>query len=174
MMTLEQLEANRRNAQKSTGPVTPEGKAASSKNALKFGFCSSDPLYPGEDPAAFVEFRRELFDSLRPVGKIEERLANRIVNASWRLDRFPAAEAQALESQMIAGFAEQSLKEAARLNNPSRISWEESTDPEACREALENEAEAQRRLASPEMALGRALVRDAQDAGTLAALCRYE
>ena len=41
------------NAKKSTGPNTPEGKARSSKNALKHGLLARDAVLPGEDPADF-------------------------------------------------------------------------------------------------------------------------
>jgi hypothetical protein len=44
--------ANRRNAQKSTGPKTPEGKAAVRLNAMKHGLLSKDVLLPGEDESA--------------------------------------------------------------------------------------------------------------------------
>ncbi|MFI5381076.1 MAG: hypothetical protein ACHRHE_17400, partial [Tepidisphaerales bacterium] len=42
--------ANRRNALKSTGPRTPEGKAKSALNALKHGLTAQSPLLPTEDP----------------------------------------------------------------------------------------------------------------------------
>jgi hypothetical protein len=45
-------EANRRNALKSTGPKTPEGKAAVRLNALKHGLLSQEILLPGEDEEA--------------------------------------------------------------------------------------------------------------------------
>ena len=53
MTTEKQLRANRKNAKKSTGPNTPEGKARSSKNALKHGLLARDAVLPGEDPADF-------------------------------------------------------------------------------------------------------------------------
>ena len=46
-------ETNRRNARRSTGPKTPEGRAASSQNALKHGLYSTTVLLPGEDHAEF-------------------------------------------------------------------------------------------------------------------------
>jgi len=51
MPTEAQINANRLNAQKSTGPVTPEGKARSSLNALKSGIDAWSHIIPGEDPA---------------------------------------------------------------------------------------------------------------------------
>jgi hypothetical protein len=48
-------EANRRNALKSTGPRTPEGKAAVRLNALKHGLLSEEILLPGEDEGALRE-----------------------------------------------------------------------------------------------------------------------
>src|SRR6266436_2439132 len=51
MPTEAQINANRLNAQKSTGPITPEGKARSSLNALKSGIDAWSHIIPGEDPA---------------------------------------------------------------------------------------------------------------------------
>jgi hypothetical protein len=45
-------EANRQNALKSTGPKTPEGKAAVRLNAVKHGLLSEQVLLPGEDEDA--------------------------------------------------------------------------------------------------------------------------
>jgi hypothetical protein len=52
MTSDKQARANRRNALKSTGPNTPEGKAAVRHNALRHGLGSSDILLPGEDEDA--------------------------------------------------------------------------------------------------------------------------
>src|SRR5712672_1617164 len=53
MSSQRQIEANRLNAQKSTGPSTPEGRAAVSLNSLKYGLYAETLILPGEDPAAF-------------------------------------------------------------------------------------------------------------------------
>jgi hypothetical protein len=50
MATPAQIAANRANAQKSTGPRTAEGKAASRLNALKHGLDAESLIIPGEDP----------------------------------------------------------------------------------------------------------------------------
>lgn len=55
MTSDKQTQANRQNALKSTGPITPEGKAAVRHNALKHGLLAQDVLVPNEDEAAFEE-----------------------------------------------------------------------------------------------------------------------
>ena len=61
-----QLEANRLNAQRSTGPRTAEGKARSSQNAVRHGLTAKCPVLPGEDPAEFAAFSEALFEDLTP------------------------------------------------------------------------------------------------------------
>ena len=52
MTSEKQIQANRRNAHKSTGPKTPEGKAAVRLNSNKHGLRSQEVLLPGEDEEA--------------------------------------------------------------------------------------------------------------------------
>lgn len=87
MATQAQIAANRKNAQKSTGPKTPRGKRTASQNALAHGFTAAAPVITGEDPAAFSEFRSQLLTELRPRGPLETMLADRIIDLSWRLKR---------------------------------------------------------------------------------------
>jgi hypothetical protein len=97
VMSLEQLEANRRNAQRSTGPKTRNGRAVYKMNALKHGILSKEVLVRGlniqenalELLALHERFRREL----KPVGPVEEMLVDQIVTARWRLRRALTAEA---------------------------------------------------------------------------------
>jgi hypothetical protein len=53
MTSSRQVQANRRNALKTTGPKTAEGKAAVCLNAMKHGLLSREVLLPGEDEVAF-------------------------------------------------------------------------------------------------------------------------
>src|SRR5215213_4516480 len=80
-------EANRRNALKSTGPKTPEGKAAVRLNALRHGLLSQEILLPGEDEEAFRDLGEHLRAELQPVGELENLLVDRIISAYWRLRR---------------------------------------------------------------------------------------
>jgi hypothetical protein len=70
MATRKQRAANRRNAQLSTGPVTPEGKAAVRLNALKHGFTSENATIFDEDEDAFDELRGTFLDHFQPAGRL--------------------------------------------------------------------------------------------------------
>ena len=97
MSSQKRIEANRANALKSTGPATPEGKAASSRNALKHGLLSREVVLAGEDPAEFEGFRQRMAADLRPVGELEETLAERVAAQWWRLKRIARAEGKLFE-----------------------------------------------------------------------------
>jgi len=87
MSSEKQVRANCQNAQKSTGPKTPEGKAAVRLNAAKHGLLSEEALLSGEDGAALEELAERLRAELRPAGELEALLVHRIVAARWRLGR---------------------------------------------------------------------------------------
>ena len=87
MLSEKQAAANRRNAESSTGPRTEEGKAASRLNALKHGLTAELPVLPTEDPDEYARFREALLADLAPVGALEDRLVEEIVDLSWRLRR---------------------------------------------------------------------------------------
>jgi hypothetical protein len=92
MVSEKQLEANRRNAQKSTGPRTIEGKSNSSRNNLRHGLTGQISLLPTEDREAHDTFCNELIDSFNPETPMERQLANSIAEDSWRLNRARAIE----------------------------------------------------------------------------------
>ena len=93
MTSDKQAKANRRNALKSTGPKTPEGKDAVRHNTLRHGLLSRDVLLPGEDEDALMELGERLRDELQPVGALESLLVNRIISSTWRLQRLGRVEA---------------------------------------------------------------------------------
>jgi hypothetical protein len=98
MTTEAQVVANRSNAQKSTGPRTPEGKAKVAQNAVKHGLLARAAVLQGEDEGAYLMFCDELLGSLLPVGTMERVLADRIVNLTWRLERAERSQNAALET----------------------------------------------------------------------------
>jgi hypothetical protein len=93
MTSAKKAEANRRNALKSTGPKTPEGKAAVRLNALRHGLLTQQILLPGEDEDALRELDERLRAELQPVGELENLLVDRIIAAYWRLWRLGRVEA---------------------------------------------------------------------------------
>src|SRR5689334_10016664 len=94
LLSDKRLEANRKNAQKSTGPKTPEGKTRASQNALTHGLCShSSALLPTESEEAYQAFCQQMLQDLHPRSALEASLAERITLLTWRLRRLPAAEA---------------------------------------------------------------------------------
>ncbi len=88
-----QLRANRRNAQKSTGPRTAKGKGAAKMNAVTHGLSSVEVLIPDENSADFESFRHDAHRDLAPVGSVETELVERIVGCFWRLRRCSRIEA---------------------------------------------------------------------------------
>src|SRR6187401_2603756 len=90
------LEANRRNAARSTGPRTPEGKAIVALNALKHGLLSREALIGGESEAELVAFAKRMRAQLAPLRELELLLADRIISTAWRLRRAIALEAMLL------------------------------------------------------------------------------
>jgi hypothetical protein len=97
MATPAQIDANRRNAQQSTGPKTDAGKAAASQNAHSHGLCSASAVAPGDDPAVFQAFATAIVAELDPVGMNQRLQAERIAFLTWKLQRIPAIEASMLD-----------------------------------------------------------------------------
>jgi hypothetical protein len=87
-----QLAANRANAQLSTGPQTPEGKAKSCLNAVKTGLTGRTVLLPAEDAARYEQHVCEFFTELQPAGPRETELVRSLADTAWRLARIPALE----------------------------------------------------------------------------------
>jgi len=96
MASQAQILANRRNAQKSTGPRTAEGKAAVAKNATKHGLFARMDVVISENQADFDAFRENMLKELAPVGTMESFLAARIVSLTWRLQR-----AERMQNELI-------------------------------------------------------------------------
>jgi hypothetical protein len=98
MATKAQIKANRLNAQKATGPRTPEGKAIVSQNAVKHGLFSHQDVISTENQADFDQHRNQMLADLAPVDSMESMLAERIVSLSWRLNRTLCIQNQSIEA----------------------------------------------------------------------------
>jgi hypothetical protein len=120
-----QLAANRKNALRSTGPKTPEGKArsrqngllsrgpktlaakaASSQNALKHGLCRAvrhprfTPILPDDSAPDFLVFKRELETALQPRTTLQRTYFTDIVNLAWRLYRLADSQIKIFDYEM--------------------------------------------------------------------------
>jgi hypothetical protein len=87
MATEAQIKANKRNAKKSTGPRTTEGKARVSENAVKHGLTARRNIIKSESQEEFDHHRRRFFAELAPSSAVEYALAERIISLAWRLKR---------------------------------------------------------------------------------------
>jgi len=100
MATQKQIDANRRNAAKSHGPRSPEGKARSSMNALKSGVYAQAEIIAGENAADLQTLTDEYIARFRPTTPEERRLVDTLIRDDWRLRRLARAEAQLWEFSM--------------------------------------------------------------------------
>jgi hypothetical protein len=98
MATKAQIYANRRNAEKSTGPKTTEGKETVSQNAVKHGLTARKTVIPGESKGDFCMYHYEMLEELDPLGPMESMLADRIISLSWRLKRTVRIQDETIEA----------------------------------------------------------------------------
>jgi hypothetical protein len=97
MTSVAQLNANRLNAQRSTGPRTEAGKAASRFNALQFGIEARSLVIPGEDPAELAALALEYHQQFDPADALERFLVDTLVRDDWNRRRYTRIEAQVLQ-----------------------------------------------------------------------------
>jgi hypothetical protein len=111
-ITEKQLEANRRNAQLSTGPQTAEGKKRCGQNAFRHGLTGQVAVMTEEDRAAFDSFSTRMLKSLVPEGEAELQLAARIAKDTWRINRVSAIE------DNIFALSHEANSDATGTNHP--------------------------------------------------------
>ena len=158
MATAAQIQANRSNAQKSTGPRTTEGKERASQNAVKHGLLAKEAVIVGEDPAEFEMYREGMLATLAPLGPVETMLAERVVGLSWRLRR-----AERLQNIAFTALDEREPAELleARLNE-----WKQHRGDERDRDVFG--------VLDENAALGQRVVEDFADARVMDRMLMYE
>ncbi len=92
MSTEKQIEANRHNAKKSTGPKSEEGKTRTRRNAIRHGLTAEQTVLPHEDPKNYDQLRAGLIQSHAPENTAEQALVEELANAYWRLLRLHRVE----------------------------------------------------------------------------------
>jgi hypothetical protein len=157
MATQAQILANRRNALKSTGPKSPRGRNAVSKNAASHGLLAHCNVIDSEDQAEFNLHRAKLLDELAPQTPMESILAERIINLTWRLKRSSQIQNQtidALKNPKKSDPLIEKLKKRFNLNQ------------------FDSAQESQNQ--SHELSLGRLAIKDFSNARVLERLLMYE
>jgi hypothetical protein len=89
-----QLAANAANAQHSSGPRTPEGKARSSHNASKHGLTAREIIIAPGEQEEFDDLLATYQVDVKPQGAIQQTLFNQLVTAAWNLRRIGRMEAE--------------------------------------------------------------------------------
>jgi hypothetical protein len=115
--TDKQIEANRLNAQKSTGPRTPEGRAAVRLNGVTHGLTAETIVLKGESEADFTALFNSLEAEHDPVTPTEEALVVQLAMATWRLRRLYHQE---------GGFYSFKLKDTTDFRKSRRLDDSES------------------------------------------------
>jgi hypothetical protein len=157
MATDAQILANRQNAQKSTGPRTPDGKAVASQNSLKHGLLTRQDVISTESQVDFDLYRNQLIDELAPATPMESILAERIVSLSWRLKRIICIQNQTIDA----------------LNTPSPLDPIKKLSQSLLYKGL-NLSQPAPQESPTELVLGRLAVKDFSDARVLDRLLMYE
>ncbi len=100
MSTERQQEASRANGSKSRGPITPEGKLASSRNAITHGMLSAANVLKGESTDRFLSLLAGLCEEFQPQTPFEESLVENMAVARWRQLRIWGLEKASLDCEM--------------------------------------------------------------------------
>ena len=152
MTTEIQIAANRKNAQKSTGPRSKQGKAIVAQNALKHGLSAVQAVIKTENQQDFDCHSQQVLDEFNPETPMEFILVDRLVDLSWRLKRTILLQNQTIDALMspaptspLAKFAKSMLPKEP-----------DSSD------------------SAPQLALGRMIVKDFSNSRVLERLLMYE
>jgi len=106
MTSPRQLEANRVNALKSTGPRTLNGKMTSRRNALRHGLTAETLIEPLEDRESYRAFEAAILGEYLPQTPVEKELVHRLASLFWRLRRATSIETGLLrlQSEILQDF----------------------------------------------------------------------
>ena len=114
MSSLKQIEANRRNALKSTGPTTPDGKARSRRNALRHGLTAETVIAALEDAEDYQAFEATITADYEAETVVDRELVLRLASVLWRLRRATGIES-ALFDQAISHSDTVKAKKSPRV-----------------------------------------------------------
>jgi len=135
-MGQQRAEANRINAQRSSGPKTELGKSRSKMNALKHGFSAKKVVIGDEDPREFDALRAMLECDFQPETALERELVDQLAGSLWRLRRVPAIEAAIVKAREEKAYSRVYSK--VQRNTMSHI---ENEARRRCYESFSNDGE---------------------------------
>src|SRR4051812_30695487 len=92
MTTFKQIEANRRNARRSTGPITEDGKLKSRRNAVRHGLTAETVIGALEDADDYQAFEAALIADYNAQSAVERELVLRLASLLWRIRRATTME----------------------------------------------------------------------------------
>lgn len=100
MRTQAQIEASRRNGALSKGPVTPEGKAKSSRNSSTHGLTAATIIVEGESAEKWQQLLDSCIAQFQPATDLEYELVEEIAAARWRIRRSRSVETAMINMQI--------------------------------------------------------------------------
>jgi len=116
MSSPKQIAANRRNALKSTGPVTPEGKERSRGNAVRHGLTAETVIAALEDAEDYQAFEAAVIADYDAETAVERELVLRLASVLWRLRR-----ATGIETALFEAVADEPGKRKPAHSGPTLI-----------------------------------------------------
>jgi hypothetical protein len=105
MASVKQIEANRANAKRSTGPRTRAGNARSRLNSWKHGLTAEEITVVGEDPRKFEALRAELWKQFQPEEGLDSVLVDLLMGYAWRLRRASVIEANMFANRLYIDYS---------------------------------------------------------------------
>jgi hypothetical protein len=99
MTTFKQIEANRRNARHSTGPISEEGKLRSRQNAVRHGLTAETVIGALEDAEDYRAFEAAVIGDYEAQSAVERELVLRLASLLWRIRRATTMETGLFEIQ---------------------------------------------------------------------------
>ena len=121
MTSYRQIEANRRNALKSTGPKTEAGKQASRCNALRHGLTAETVIGALEDAEDYEAFEAAIIADYDAQSAVERELVLRLASILWRLRRATTMETGLFEIGRML-YALEKLDRSKPQERPRRVS----------------------------------------------------
>jgi len=174
---MRKAEANRKNAQRSTGPRTARGKARVARNATIHGLLSEMVLLPDEDPQALEALAEAVRDAWKPEGAQEDLLVEWMIQTLWRLRRLGRVEAGIFSWKQYSILADRASRRAGPYERSALTAFSEALEPpgiiapEERQQALIDAEQMRARCNEPTATIGLTFIRAASAFTTLS---RYE